>query len=94
MHGDSDKYGCSPSTTWEWRRVKIRTAPQALAKQRPKGSPFKRLTPWPPRRRLTVTVAYRGGPECWWEISARGVTVYRPGVTALHDLLREIERLE
>lgn len=48
------------------------------------------LLPRNARDPLTIKVSYRGGPECWWEIHARGVVVRRPGVVALHDLLMEL----
>lgn len=51
---------------------------------------MKRLSPRNPREPLTIQVKYRGGPECWWEISARGATIRRPGSLALHDVLREL----
>lgn len=43
-----------------------------------------------PRENLTITVRYRGGPECWWEIKARGETVRLPGYVHLHDALMAI----
>jgi hypothetical protein len=42
------------------------------------------------RDRITITVAYRGGAEAWFEVSARGKRVFRPGGIALIDLMREI----
>lgn len=41
-----------------------------------------------------MSVTYRGGPECWWEIKARGEVWRVPGVIALHDVMRHIERLD
>jgi hypothetical protein len=43
-----------------------------------------------PRKPLEITIKYRGGPECWWEVRARGVTLRRPGHMAIHDLFVEI----
>lgn len=40
---------------------------------------------------MQVTVVYRGGSECWWELRARGVVVRRPGSMALHDVLQLLE---
>jgi hypothetical protein len=33
-------------------------------------------------------VTYRGGGECWWELSYGGRTVRVTGVVALHDAMR------
>lgn len=66
-------------------------APQASSNSRPKGDYSHRLARRDPRDPLTITVTYRGGPECWWEIRARGVTIRRPGVTALHDVLDHLQ---
>lgn len=44
------------------------------------------------RRRdpVTLTIRYRGGPEAWFEITARGVTARRPGHVCLLDLMQEV----
>lgn len=83
----------SPSTTWGYRRVKMpSSAPQASSASR-RGRHPATLSKRNPREPLTITVTYRGGPECWWEIKARGVTFRRPGYVALHDLLSEVNRM-
>lgn len=51
---------------------------------------LKHLSRRDPRDPLQVTVKYRGGPECWYEIKARGATVRVPGHVALHDLMLTI----
>jgi hypothetical protein len=66
-------------------------APQASTDSRPKGDYSHRLAPRDARQPLTMTVTYRGGPECWWEISARGVKIRRPGSVALHDVLSHLQ---
>ena len=65
-------------------------APQASSSSRPKGDYSHRLVPRNPREPLTITVTYRGGSECWWEIRARGTVVRRPGSEALHDVLAHL----
>jgi hypothetical protein len=77
------------STTWEWRRVKIRTPPSGPAAQPPKGS-SPPLSSWPRREALTITVHHRGGAESWWEIRARGRVWRRPGHHALEDVLGDV----
>lgn len=94
MPDDTDPNTCPPSTTWEWKTVRIRKRPQGRKQQRAKRTSFSELGPYPPREALMVKVRYRGGPECWWEITARGKTVRRPGVLALHDVLRDIYRMD
>jgi hypothetical protein len=47
-----------------------------------------------PRQPLNVTVKFRGGAECWWEVRARG-TVWRfPGHVSLQDALAQVNRLD
>lgn len=81
-----------PSTTWAWKRVKIAPPPEAREADGRKPGRWFRLPPWPPRRPLTISVKYRGGPECWYEVHARGSVGRFPGVTALDDVMREITR--
>lgn len=75
------------STRWEWKRVKIE--PPARAKgQPPQASALAfRLRRRALRRQTEVLVRYRGGPECWWELQARGRVFRFPGHMALHDVL-------
>lgn len=82
-----------PSTTFVWKRAKMSRAPQASVNSQPKAgiSAFRRLPPWPWRRKsLHLTVTYRGGSECWFEIHARGHVLRRPGYTALVDVVKDI----
>jgi hypothetical protein len=78
----------SPSTTWEWRRVKIAPAPQAKSDR--ERSESASLLPWPRQKPITVVLKYRGGPECWVEVRARGRVWRRPGHTAIYDLLTTV----
>lgn len=36
---------------------------------------------------MTLTVAFRGGGECWWHIKARGRSWWVPGSLSLHDAM-------
>jgi hypothetical protein len=82
-----------PSTTFEWKYVKIRRRPgpqgTARAKRAPKVSPEGRVpnSERDLRRSHHVEVTYRGGPECWWEFRYAGQTVRVPGHLQLHDAL-------
>ena len=91
MSSNSDANKRTPSTTFEWRKVKISRAPQASTDSRPKGVPAALRARRDPRRPLTVTIVYRGGAEAWWELRARGMVVRRPGHVSLHDALSALE---
>jgi hypothetical protein len=69
----------------------MRQPPQAGEPQRPKGTPQALLRRRDRRKPLTITVTYRGGPECWWELRARGAIVRRPGHVALEDVLSQFD---
>lgn len=84
----------TPSTNWEWGLRKIRSAPPAESRAERSESSLGSLLAWPRRKPLSITVKWRGGPEAWWEIRARGRTIRRPGHLALHDVLCEITRWE
>jgi hypothetical protein len=79
----------SASTTWEWRTVRIARPPKAASDSRPKGG-HTSLRTWEPRDPLTITVVYRGGGECWYQVVSRGRTLRFPGAMALHDVMRAI----
>lgn len=81
---------CSVSTTWSYRKVKIRSAPQAKQDGRRKASSKHSLRRRDARERLSVTIAYRGGAEAWWIIEARGERWTFPGHRCLHDVLWSI----
>lgn len=81
------------STTWGFRRVEIK--PPARAKAQPERSEdrkalLRRLRQREMRKPLEISVRYRGGPECWWEIVARGRVWRFPGYVSLHDALAHV----
>lgn len=83
-----------PSTTFAWRRVKIARPPEARQARGPKG-----LHTWVARTRwnlrkdpIVLRVRYRGGPEAWYEVEARGAKARLTGTVALHDLMLAICR--
>ena len=86
-----DQNTSSPSTTWGWRRVKISRPPEAGTRSGAQRRTLHALRKRDPRQPLTVTVVYRGGSECWWELRSRGVVIRRPGHNALHDVLWELQ---
>jgi len=78
------------STTWEWRKVKMRTPPAGHDTARAKRGRWRGLSTWPRRRALTVTVKYRGGAESWWLVSARGRQGVFPGHAAIEDVMAQV----
>lgn len=77
----------SPSTTWEWRKVRMARPPEANKKSAPKGRSFKALPRRNRRDPLPATLKLRGGPEAWVEIHARGSMIRVPGWTAVSDVV-------
>ena len=80
----------SPSTRWEWRQVKVRPTAGGQKDARRRRGRFFGLPPRNPRQPLTLTIKFRGGPECWYEVHARGQIVRYPGVRCLHEIMDEI----
>lgn len=77
------------STTYQWRKVKIRPSGDQPSKTSPQAS-SPALKPWPKDRSLSITIKHRGGAESWWEIVARGRVWRRPGHLLLDDVLAEV----
>ena len=78
----TQSHTCSASHTQAPERAKI--------SQRPQGhvtAPEASLLPWDLKKPITVRLKYRGGPEGWVEVRARGRVWRYPGVTAIHDVL-------
>jgi hypothetical protein len=53
----------------------------------PKGHRFRLLPRRNPRDPLSITVKYRGGPEGWVEIHARGDMVRLPGYVTIAEIV-------
>lgn len=78
------------STTFVWKHVIMRGPPRPLdasAGQRPAPLAVGRRDP---RKPLTVTVAYLGGPEAKWKLTSRGRVYYVHGAEQLHDALSRL----
>lgn len=80
------------STTWEWKKAKIRRPAGGQQHSAPKGRRFFHLPQRDWRRPTTLTIKYRGGPEGWVEIHARGSIARYPGYVCILDILKEITR--
>ena len=81
-----------PSTTWEWRQVRIRRPPEAHSGSQPKAGFWKRFPKRNPREPLKISVSYRGGPECWYEVHARGSVGRYPGYRSIHEIMSDINQ--
>ncbi len=78
------------STTFEWRRVKMKPPPAGHDGARAKRGRWRHLGRWPRTQHLTMKVQYRGGAESWWLVSARGSQGVFPGHCALEDVMSQI----
>jgi hypothetical protein len=77
----------SISTTWAWKKVKMRGLPHPEGTAAPQGRPFSRFGRRSRRERTWIQVQYRGGPESSWLI-CRGTSCRRfPGHLCLEDVL-------
>lgn len=79
-----------PSTTFEWRKTKIRKPPAGHGTARAKRGRWIGLPTWPRHRTLTVKVRYRGGTESWWLIQSRGRSGVFPGHLAIEDVMAAV----
>ena len=79
-----------PSTTWEWRKCKLRTGehPQGIAS--PKATPPRFRRSRSRRARTSVVVQYRGGPEASWYVGVGDSGRRFPGWICLEDCLRQV----
>jgi hypothetical protein len=87
--GADGSYGRSGSTRVRWELAKVHRPPEAPSTQPPEGGP-PRLSRLELRETVTITVRWRGGPEAWWEVKARGRTMRFPGHDSLHDVLLQV----
>lgn len=90
MDNSQDTDACSVSTTWAYRKIKLRSAPQANSTGRRRRSSRSSLRRRDARERLSIVITYRGGAEAWWLIEARGERWTFPGHRCLHDVLWSI----
>ncbi len=79
-----------PSTTWQWKRVKVSRRPQGTDTARAKRGRWRHLARWPRTEKLTITVKHRGGAESWWLVEARGSQGVFPGWCALEDVMAAV----
>ncbi len=79
-----------PSTTFQWRKVKMKPPPAGHDTARAKRGRWSRFSTWPRRRSLTIEIVWRGGPESWWLVKARGSHGVFPGHMAIEDVMAQV----
>ncbi len=87
MVPENESYTCSPSTKWEWRRVKIGSAP---AGDSPPKAVVRPRVPLPRRNRnkaLWIEVRYVGGPGSSWLVNCRERYWRFEGAICLEDVM-------
>jgi hypothetical protein len=82
----------SSSTTWAWKKVKIRRPAEGHTKQPAAGRRWRTRSRRDPSEKLGVIVWWRGGAEDWWMVRARGEDNAYPGHTCISDLFHDINR--
>lgn len=78
------------STRWVAKPGKIGRPPEASKTTARRAARWYHLPNRDRRKPLTITISYRGGNECWYEVHARGSIGRFPGIICLHDVMREI----
>jgi len=87
------------STTFAWKRVKIKAPPRPQGTARAKRAPIEpsadkeRAAKRTARESSTMSVRYRGGAEAWWEITYYGKVKRFSGVLSFHDVMRFVLEL-
>lgn len=79
-----------PSTTWAYRKVKIARPPGGHATARSSMYGWRSLRRSERRMKIRITVSYRGGPQSYWLVEARGRHAVLPGHMALEDLMAAV----
>jgi hypothetical protein len=79
-----------PSTNFEWKLVKMKPPPAGHTAARAKRGRWSRFSTWPRQRPLQLTITWRGGPESWWLVQARGSHGVFPGHLAIEDVMAQV----
>lgn len=86
---DADKEPLT-STTWVWKKVKIRQSAGGHGHSTRAKRGFLRLGRSPRHLPVRVTLTYKGGAESWWLVQARGESQVFSGSTALEDVMARV----
>lgn len=87
---DSSPADLGPSTTFEWRQVRVRRGAAGSNTARRSRSAWRRFARRDPGEWLTIRVKWRGGAEDWVMVSARGETNPIPGHRSLIDVVMAV----
>lgn len=68
----------------------MRRPPEGKQRSSRTKSGFLRLSPWPRQRKLTLTIHYRGGAQCWYWVEARGTGQHFAGHLAIEDVMARV----
>lgn len=79
-----------PSATWVCEPDKIRPPARATGAAARSATFRLKLIRRDARKPLTATLRYRGGPEGWVQVEARGRTYRFPGHVCVYDALMRI----
>ncbi len=79
-----------PSTTFAWKKVKMKPPPAGHETARAKRGRWHGLPTWPRRRLSRLEVYWRGGAESWWYVGARGRYGVFPGHMAIEDVMAQV----
>lgn len=82
----------SLSTTSSSDQVILEQPARAPAKQSVRRAGLPSLSPRDPRKRLSLVVSYKGGPEGWWLVEARGQHWLFPLCTPIGEALQKLSR--
>jgi len=77
----------SPSTKWEFRKVKVKRAAVPPGERSAAGRRTPHLRVWNRRKPLGIRVSYRGGNELDWRVEARGRRWTFDGFLAFEDVM-------
>lgn len=80
------------STRWVPRGERLSSSARGKTQHARRAYRWFGLRLSPADRKVTITVTYRGGAECWYNLEARGRHGVFPGVASLHDIMREIRQ--
>ncbi len=80
------------STSWVPKRGRILPSARGKTPHPRSGYRWFGLRCWDREEKLTLVIKYRGGPECWYLVEARGRHGVFPGIAALHDVMREVHQ--
>lgn len=90
MESSSSTEQSFPSTTYEWKKVKVGRPAGGQGTARRSRSGWLRLARADRSRPVRITITYRGGAESWWWVECRGEKGALPGHWSLDDVMSRL----